>query len=290
MPDCMAPGELWGLWLWDGLDMLDAFRDPWRPGICHGCSEDFWAMCHTTGSTGTAIPKFCGFLLFYGSQVLELLVGSLGLMGQGMPSKAWSHCWMRSPEAAEMVLSGLTMFWNYVNQALIISKRLLKKFPSAGNVSIHITQRIELPVPLLGRLPEDWRGWRSCCQVQGATADCSQQLQQRLMCCLSEVQWVVHCKEDTGSPDAETAAIFITLWFQREVFTWEYCAYITCVYTNKWNLKTYIHLSKCHIWHDIGSTDLSGRCQHQQSCDALLCIALMLSAGMAMMWILKWSF
>lgn len=110
--------------------------------------------------------------------------------------------------------------------------------------------------------------WRPCCRVPGATAYCSQQLQQRCTCCLGEIQCVVHCKEDTGSPDIETAVIFITLWFQREVFTWEYCAYITCMYTNKWNWKTYIYLSKCHFWHDIGSTDLLGRCQHLQSCDA----------------------
>lgn len=187
-----------------------------------------------------------------------------------MPSSTWSHCWARSPEAAEMALSGSATFWNYVNEAPIISKRLLKNFPSAGNVSIHITQRIELPVPLPGRLPEDRvsAALEPCCRVPGATAYCSQQLQQRCTCCLGEIQCVVHCKEDTGSPDIETAVIFITLWFQREVFTWEYCAYITCVYTNKWNWKTYIYLSKCHFWHDIGSTDLLGRCQHLQSCDA----------------------
>lgn len=87
MPDFLAPGELWGLWLWDSLDMLAASGDPRRPGIYHGYSEGFWAACHTTGSVGAMIPKLCDFLLSYGLQGFEPFpfVGSFGLMGRGNP-------------------------------------------------------------------------------------------------------------------------------------------------------------------------------------------------------------
>lgn len=102
MPDFMAPGELWGLWLWDSLDMLAASGDPWRPGIYHGYFEGLWAACHTTGSVGAVIPKPCDLLLAYGSRGFEPLVGSFGLMGQGEPRSTGWHCWARSLGAGEL--------------------------------------------------------------------------------------------------------------------------------------------------------------------------------------------
>ena len=194
MPNFMASGELWGLWLYDSLDILDASGDPRRPGICHGYFEGFWAACHTTGSVGATIPKLCGFLLSYGSQGFELLlVGSFGLMGQGEPSSTWSHCWSRSLGAGEPVLSSSTVFWNYVNEALIISNRLLKKFPSVGNVGMCIAQGSALPVSPATRSGNYLRtGWQPPCnsqtlgcigavlQVFRAIACCSGQLQAML--------------------------------------------------------------------------------------------------------------
>lgn len=123
--------------------MLDASGDPQRPGMCHGCFEGSWAACQTAGSVGATIPELCGFLPSYGSQGF---VSSLGLMGQGEPSSTRGQCWARSPGAGEPALSGSTVFWNYVNEALIISQRLLKMLSSVGNVSICMARGSPLPV------------------------------------------------------------------------------------------------------------------------------------------------
>lgn len=118
------------------------------------------------------------------------LVGSLGLTGQGEPSSTWSRCWARSLGAGEPALWGRTVFWNHVKEALIISKRLLKKLPSVGNVGICTAQGSAPPVSpatCLGNYPQT--GWQPPCgsrslgcigavlQVRGAIACCSGQLQ-----------------------------------------------------------------------------------------------------------------
>ena len=74
------------------------------------------------------------------------------------------------------------------------------------------------------------------------------------------VDQIIYGREATGSTDIETAVRFIIFWFYREVFMWEYSAYITCVCTNKQNLDIYLS-----IWMSLSAQHRIHTCFRQMS-------------------------
>lgn len=129
------------------------------------------------------------------------------------------------------VLSGLTLLWNDVNEVLIISNKLLKKFSSLGNVSICIAQgsALHFPCLLLGELSMDrmattlWLPelrWGSTAGTWGKTAQgsCRQCLGLELVYCTG-----LHCQWNGNY----TRNILVS---QGSLYVGVECIYYLCVY------------------------------------------------------------
>lgn len=142
--------------------------------------------------------------------------------GAGGTQEHWVTLLSQESWSWGAVLSGLTVLWNDVNEALIISNKWLKKFSAVGDVSICTAQGSALPVfpaTCLGNYP--WTGWQPPCDSQslGGTRAVLQALGARAA--------QGSCRQCLGpelayrSTDSEMAIIFIIFWFHKEVFMWE---------------------------------------------------------------------